>query len=135
MSSRNILLLSVLLMGYLYWSLAQPMTVYEMLCTLRQAVDNPNECKFGFFTNICQKLECWKGPGEECGDNMSAYIRYGQCASGLICCNGECKGCINGICNSEPCHPPHSYQLRSDPHMMERRMDPLYRIFDHYNNK
>ncbi|XP_049299251.1 uncharacterized protein LOC125772018 [Anopheles funestus] len=134
MSSRTILLLSVLLTGYLSWSLAQPGSVYELLCRFRQAVENTNECKFGFFTNICKKQDCYRGPGEVCGDTLAASLRDGQCVSGLVCCNGKCNGCINGICNSELCQPS-PISLRSHPHTMERRMDPLYTVFDYYNDE
>uniref|UniRef100_A0A182MQE1 Uncharacterized protein n=1 Tax=Anopheles culicifacies TaxID=139723 RepID=A0A182MQE1_9DIPT len=102
---------------------------------MMKQVPDPSECKYGAFINTCSKMACWKGPGQECGDNVSAFIRYGQCAPGLRCCNGVCKGCLNGNCYSESCHPSHSFQLRSDPYMPERHMDPLYRIFDYYSNE
>ncbi|XP_035896953.1 uncharacterized protein LOC118505363 [Anopheles stephensi] len=135
MSSGSVLLVTVLLMGYLYWSLAQPTNLIEIRCKVMVPKKDPSECAHGAFINTCSKLDCWQGPGQECGENVAGYIRYGQCAPGLRCCNGRCKGCLNGNCFRESCHPTHAFQLRSDPYMPERHMDPLYRLFDYYNNE
>ncbi|XP_052900828.1 neuroparsin-A-like [Anopheles moucheti] len=135
MSFRSALLFSVLLFGYLYWSLAQPANVFEIRCKVMEPISDPSVCKYGSFYNACDKLDCFKGPGDKCGDNVSTSIRYGKCAPGLSCCNSECKGCINGNCYSVSCHPSHAMGLRSDPYMPERHVNPLYRIFDYYSNE
>uniref|UniRef100_A0A182PFC1 Neuroparsin n=1 Tax=Anopheles epiroticus TaxID=199890 RepID=A0A182PFC1_9DIPT len=135
MCVRNILLLAVLILGYSYWSLAQPTNLIEIRCKLYRDEDI-SKCKYGIYITTCNKLACWRGPGDECGDGLSNYMVLGQCKSGLRCCNGKCNGCLDGVCH-EMCHPPklHSYQHRSDPYVVDRHMNPLYRFFDYYSNE
>ncbi|XP_052862296.1 neuroparsin-A-like [Anopheles cruzii] len=137
MSSSGVLLFTVLLIGYLYWSLAQPTNLIEIRCRLIPPVTDASLCPHGAFLNVCNKLACVKGPGENCGGNAAGTVLFGQCAHGLRCCNGKCNGCINGNCYREPCHPQksHGFQHRSDPYMPVRRMDPLYTFFDYYANE
>jgi len=44
----------------------------------------------------------FQGVGEPCGENFSGIIRYGKCASALMCC-GVCTGCQKGVCNDQSC--------------------------------
>uniref|UniRef100_A0A182N047 Uncharacterized protein n=1 Tax=Anopheles dirus TaxID=7168 RepID=A0A182N047_9DIPT len=139
MSSGSVLLLTVLLMGYLYWSLAQPTSLIEIRCKLMRPVSDTSQCTYGAFLNPCTKWDCLKGPGENCGSSATEIVLFSKCADGLRCCNGRCIGCLNGKCYREPCHPPSTtrhYQLRSDPYVQERHMDPLYPLFgDYYSNE
>ncbi|XP_053677954.1 neuroparsin-A-like [Anopheles nili] len=133
MSSRSVLLFTVVLMGYFYWSLAQPKNPIKVRCMVKPEVNNSAMCPHGTFLNACGKWDCIKGPGENCGTNIPDIILYGKCADGLWCCNGQCKGCTKGNCFNEACHPSkrHSYQPRSDPDMLARYIDRLYSIYDY----
>ncbi|XP_040173327.1 uncharacterized protein LOC120906003 [Anopheles arabiensis] len=136
MSFGNVLLLAALLVGYSYWSLAQPTNLIEIRCKMQRDEDI-STCKYGFYMTTCKTFACWKGPNEPCGGELSNNMLYGKCKSGLRCCNGRCTGCLNGVC-SDSCHPSklHSFQHRSDPYMVEERhLSPLYRFFDYYSNE
>uniref|UniRef100_A0A182QBL6 WAP domain-containing protein n=1 Tax=Anopheles farauti TaxID=69004 RepID=A0A182QBL6_9DIPT len=138
MSSGSVLLLTVLLMGYIYWSLAQPTNVKEIRCRIRPVPDARN-CLYGSFLDPCQQYSCYNGPGDKCSTQELSIILTSKCAEGLQCCNGKCIGCLNGKCVRDPCHPSpdaHHYQHRSDPYMQERYMDPIWTLFaDYYSNK
>uniref|UniRef100_A0A182IJJ2 Neuroparsin n=1 Tax=Anopheles atroparvus TaxID=41427 RepID=A0A182IJJ2_ANOAO len=139
MSSGSVLLLTVLLIGYIYWSLAQPTNTMQIRCKLKKPVKDPEtECRYGVFINACGKQACISGPGEFCAESSTDTVLWGKCAHDLLCCRGQCRGCTaQGVCFDKPCQPPreHDMQHRSDPYMPQRHLNPLYAFFDYYGSE
>ncbi|KFB49001.1 AGAP000108-PA-like protein [Anopheles sinensis] len=139
MSSGSVLLLTVLLIGYIYWSLAQPTNIFEIRCKLKKPVKDAHiVCPHGVFIDPCGMEECIRGPGDLCGNTKYDIVLYGQCDHDLLCCNSRCRGCTaQGVCFDEPCHPPkqHGMQHRSDPYMPLRNPNPLYALLDYYGGE
>uniref|UniRef100_A0A8W7PDV0 Uncharacterized protein n=1 Tax=Anopheles coluzzii TaxID=1518534 RepID=A0A8W7PDV0_ANOCL len=66
MSFGNVLLLTALLVGYSYWSLAQPTNLIEIRCKMQRDEDI-STCKYGFYMTTCKTFACWKvGPRFQC---------------------------------------------------------------------
>ncbi|XP_062550971.1 uncharacterized protein LOC134215895 [Armigeres subalbatus] len=147
MSAGPVLLLSVLLTGYIYWSFAQPTNVLEIRCKLYSgpAVQNTGECVHGAELNPCGKLSCLKGVGDKCGENTAGIIMSGKCASGLMCCGGQCVGCKNGICDHRLCpprlsmnHHPFGLGLALEGPQQQQPIGvfpSLYKMFDYYSSE
>ncbi|XP_035773800.1 uncharacterized protein LOC118456813 [Anopheles albimanus] len=107
MSSSGVLLFTLLLVGYLYWSLAQPTNMLQIRCRLTAAVPDERMCPYGAYISYCNKLACKQGPGKPCGNELDRdrAIKFGECADGLACCNNRCHGCYRENCFDEACNP------------------------------
>ncbi|KAK9505079.1 hypothetical protein O3M35_009221 [Rhynocoris fuscipes] len=50
----------------------------------------PKDCKYGEYRNSCGRMDCYKGPGEECGGWLDVF---GVCTPSTSCKCGRCSGC------------------------------------------
>uniref|UniRef100_A0A1Q3FS95 Putative ovarian ecdysteroidogenic hormone i n=1 Tax=Culex tarsalis TaxID=7177 RepID=A0A1Q3FS95_CULTA len=141
MSAGSVLFLTILFTGYIYWSLAQPTNVLEIRCKLyaRPGVQDTGECVHGAELNPCGKLSCLSGVGDKCGENFAGIIMYGKCASGLMCCGGQCVGCKNGICDHRLCPPKlvavNHHQFGAGQQQPPAIFPSLYKMFDYYSSE
>ncbi|XP_055616481.1 uncharacterized protein LOC129762326 [Toxorhynchites rutilus septentrionalis] len=139
MSVGSVLFLTILLTGYIYWSLAQPTNVLEIRCKLyaRAGVEDTGECVHGAELNPCGTLSCLKGVGEQCGENFAGIILHGKCANGLMCCGGQCVGCKNGMCDHRLCPPRGAplgghYPFGGNQQAAPAIFPTFYKMFDFY---
>ncbi|XP_050087342.1 neuroparsin-A-like [Anopheles aquasalis] len=138
MSSSGVLLITVLLMGYLYWSLAQPTNTVQIRCKITPAVPDERMCAYGAYISICDKLACKQGPGQQCGNDMDRdkAIKYGVCADGLDCCNDVCLGCYKDVCYTKSCNPKNTRTVRHHHYgFPSQQVSSFYRpyAFDYFN--
>ncbi|XP_049544950.1 neuroparsin-A-like [Anopheles darlingi] len=136
MSTSGVLLFTVLLMGYIFWSLAQPTNILQIRCKMTPAVLDPQLCKYGSHISYCKKLACKQGPGQPCGNDRDLKVKYGECAEGLDCCNGKCQGCYMDECHGDSCNPMVMNQFIKRHYRASSPADSLYAgvIFDYFNH-
>lgn len=93
----------------------------------------------GFFKNMCNKIQCFKGMGESCAgrDDELGELKHGKCKEPLSCGScGQCEGCIEiygrNLCHACPLKP----RFRSQDYAIttEFKRNPKFANYDYNLN-